>query len=131
MPRHPGTLLPLILALVPLAGCGGGESDAIPAQNRTIGVKLSEYRITPGRIVAPAGKLRLIARNEGILTHNVVVQRVPDDPGEEPEALGRTDTLHPGERAETEITLKPGTYRMVCTLGNHDDLGQYGTLIVR
>ena len=27
--------------------------------------------------------------------------------------------------------LQPGTYRLVCTIANHDDLGQYGTLKVQ
>ena len=26
--------------------------------------------------------------------------------------------------------LKPGKYRLTCTIGNHDDLGQYGELKV-
>ena len=39
--------------------------------------------------------------------------------------------MHPGERVETEFTIRPGTYRLVCTIANHDDLGQIGTLIVR
>ena len=29
------------------------------------------------------------------------------------------------------MTLKRGTYRMVCTIANHDDLGMYGSLVVR
>ena len=26
--------------------------------------------------------------------------------------------------------LRPGEYELVCTLTNHDDLGQWGTLVV-
>jgi hypothetical protein len=29
------------------------------------------------------------------------------------------------------VRLNPGTYRMRCSLANHDDLGMYGTLLVR
>ena len=40
------------------------------------------------------------------------------------------DTMQPGETGEPiKVTLTPGTYRLVCTIANHDDLGQYGTLV--
>ena len=40
--------------------------------------------------------------------------------------------MQPGERAEAiKVTLLPGEYRLVCTIANHDDLGQYGTLKVQ
>jgi uncharacterized cupredoxin-like copper-binding protein len=41
-----------------------------------------------------------------------------------------TRTLFSGETAETTVTLKPGKYRLVCTIANHDNLGQYGELKV-
>jgi hypothetical protein len=28
------------------------------------------------------------------------------------------------------VTLKPGKYRLICTIANHDNLGQYGELKV-
>jgi hypothetical protein len=28
------------------------------------------------------------------------------------------------------VTLKPGKYRLVCTIANHDNLGQYAELKV-
>jgi len=28
------------------------------------------------------------------------------------------------------VTLKPGKYRLLCTIANHDNLGQYGELKV-
>ena len=40
--------------------------------------------------------------------------------------------MQPGETAPAiKIALQPGTYRLVCTIANHDDLGQYGTLVVK
>jgi plastocyanin len=129
LPRPLAALAALSLLAPLVAGCGGEK--AVPALNRTIGVKLDEYRITPENVTAPAGTLRIIARNRGRLTHNLVIQKASSDPQATPVELGRTATLHPGERDETSITLKPGTYRMVCTIGNHDDLGQFGTLVVR
>jgi uncharacterized cupredoxin-like copper-binding protein len=115
-------------AVLALAGCG--EDKPVTAQNRTVGVKLDEYRIVPEVVRAPAGALRVIARNRGRLTHNLKIQRIPNDPEERFEDLGGTDTLQPGERGEARIVLRPGRYRMACSIANHDELGQYGTLIV-
>lgn len=123
--------LPLAaFAVAALAGCGGGP-EPVPAQNRTIGVRLDEYRILPEAVTAPAGELRVIARNRGRLTHNLKIQRIPENPEGPYEDLGGTRTLQPGERGESRIVLAPGTYRMACSIANHDDLGQYGTLTVR
>ena len=124
-------VLPLVMgAAVALAGCG--ESAIEPVQNRTIGLRLDEYRIMPQRVSAPAGPLRLIIRNLGILTHNVAVETI-EPPGSDKaeEEIVRTETVHPGHRAEVSFTIGPGTYRLVCTIANHDDLGQTGTLYVK
>ena len=34
-------------------------------------------------------------------------------------------------RLNGTVVLKPGTYRLADTIANHENLGQYGTLIVR
>ena len=130
MPRAARVLPVLLGAAVILAGCD--DDPVVPVENRTIGLKVDEYRILPKRVSAPAGTLRLIIRNVGILTHNVTVETIPkvgsDDPVEE---IVRTATVHAGERAEASFTVEPGTYRLVCTIANHDDLGQTGDLIVK
>ena len=79
-----------------------------------------------------AGRVRLQAVNTGRLTHNLTVESFEHEEGEEPHLYGRTDTLHPGQRGSERapIYLKPGKYRLTCTIGNHDDLGQYGELKV-
>ena len=72
-------------------------------------------------------------RNTGRLTHNLAVQE-PDGPDGKPVDLpgGRTATMQPGETAEPiKLALAPGEYRLVCTIANHDDLGQYGVLKVQ
>jgi plastocyanin len=124
-------LLPVVLgAAIVLGGCG--EPAIEPVENRTIGLKLDEYRILPQRVSAPAGSLRLIIRNLGILTHNVAVETI-EPPGSDKDEVEivRTETVHPGQRAEVSFTIKPGTYRLVCTIANHDDLGQTGKLYVK
>jgi uncharacterized cupredoxin-like copper-binding protein len=121
----------LILGALTLAGCGDGPSYT-RVSDGVLKVDLDEYRLRPENIEVPAGTIHLEATNSGRLTHNLAIESLDREEGEEPTLYGRTDTLHPGQRgAERDpITLKPGKYRLVCTIGNHDDLGQYGELKV-
>lgn len=129
MPRRAATLLALALSTVVATGCGDGPTGA--ATDRTVSVTLDEYRIVPQTIRAPAGQLRVAARNDGLLTHNLVVETQPRSSAVRPRRLRQLRTLHHGERTARRVTLKPGTYRLVCTIANHETLGQYGTLIVK
>jgi len=121
----------LILGASVLAGCGGGPSY-VHAKDGVLRVTLDEYRIRPENIEVKAGRVHLEAHNTGRLTHNLVVESFQHEDGEEPKLYGRTDTLHPGQSGSEQrpITLKPGKYRLTCSIGNHDDLGQYGELKV-
>ena len=131
MPRRPGLLVALALAAVPaVAGCG--DDDPARAQGRILRVTLDEYRIMPQDARVAAGRLRITATNVGRLTHNLRVVRLDKDDREAPPTeLGGTGTAQPGETVSyTFEDLAPGRYRMVCTISNHDDLGQYGDLVV-
>jgi uncharacterized cupredoxin-like copper-binding protein len=115
-----------------LLGCGGAGPSYDHAQGNVIRVTLDEYRIRPENIQVHAGRVHLVATNDGRLTHNLAIESFEHEEGEEPTLYGRTDTLHPGEKGSEQapIVLKPGKYRLTCTIGNHDDLGQYGELKV-
>jgi uncharacterized cupredoxin-like copper-binding protein len=121
----------LLLGALTFAGCGGGPSYT-SARDGVVEVTLDEYRIRPENIEVPAGRIHIEATNTGRLTHNLAIESFDRKDGEEPTLYGRTDTLHPGEHGSEQapITLKPGKYRLTCTIGNHDDLGQYGELKV-
>ncbi len=131
MPRRRTTLLALAaLAAVPLSGCGS-DAPYVPASGRAVSLRLDEYRVLPQRVTVPAGRVRIIARNVGRLTHNIAVVQFDRPLGEDEEKqYARTPTAHPGEVVRTSVTLKPGKYRLVCTIANHDNLGQYGELKV-
>jgi plastocyanin len=131
MPRRRTTLLALAaLAAIPLSGCGG-DAPYVPASGRAVSLRLDEYRVLPQRVTVPAGRVRIIARNVGRLTHNIAVVQFDRPLGEDEEKqYARTPTAHPGEVVRTSVTLKPGKYRLVCTIANHDNLGQYGELKV-
>jgi uncharacterized cupredoxin-like copper-binding protein len=121
----------LLLGALTLAGCGDGQSYA-SAEGGVVRVTLDEYRIRPENIEVRAGTVHLEATNTGRLTHNLAIESFEHEEGEQPTLYGRTDTLHPGQSGTEQhpIFLRPGKYRLTCTIANHDDLGQYGELKV-
>jgi plastocyanin len=114
-----------------VAGCGG-EPAAVDVVGGTLRVQLDEFRIQPQTIRVKPGRIRLVAHNTGHLTHNLVVESITSDPKKQI-VYGTTDTAHPGETVHERepLILKPGRYRLACTIANHENLGQYGTLIVK
>jgi uncharacterized cupredoxin-like copper-binding protein len=128
MPRSPTAAALAAIALV-AGGCGG--DDVFRTQRPILNITLDEYRIVPQDIEVRAGRMKLVVRNTGRLTHNLVIQ-VPGGPDDKPMQIARVATMQPGQTADpVKVTLAPGEYRLVCTIANHDDLGQFGTLKVR
>jgi plastocyanin len=119
----------LAAAIVLATGC---SDDAPVRQDQpVVRVTLDEYAITPQDISVPSGRVELVARNIGRLTHNLQIEVPPKDPDAQTETLGETPTAQPGTTVDATVDLKPGTYLMRCSLANHDDLGMTGTLVVR
>ena len=112
-----------------LAGCG--DDDVFRTDRPILRMKLDEYRIVPQDIVAKPGRMKFVVRNTGRLTHNLVLQ-IPEGPDGKPVEIARVSTMQPGEIGEPiKVTLLRREYRLVCTIANHDDLGQYGKLDVQ
>ena len=130
-PRRATTLAAIaIAASTAAAGCGSDPPYA-PAAGHTVRLRLDEYRVLPQRVTVPAGRIEIVARNTGRLTHNVAVVQFDRPLGEDDEKqYARTPTAHPGDVVRTSVALRPGKYRLVCTIANHDNLGQYGELKV-
>jgi hypothetical protein len=121
----------LAAATIAVGGCG--ESKPVRTAQPVVRIALDEYRIIPQNISARPGRLKIDVRNVGRLTHNLAIQRPPRHVGDKPEDVpgGRVQSMQPGEvAAPIKVTLAPGTYRLVCTIANHDDLGQYGKLVI-
>jgi uncharacterized cupredoxin-like copper-binding protein len=89
-------------------------------------VTLDDYAIMPQDISVRAGRIRFVASNAGRLTHNLRIE----DPDDQADPLGGTETAQPGDTVRTTVELEPGTYRLRCSLANHDDLGMTGELTV-
>jgi hypothetical protein len=118
-----------------LAGCGlaggCGEGAALRVAGHRVAVTLEEYRILPQRLSVPAGRLTIVAHNQGVLTHNVAVERGNLDSAER-ENLADIRTLLPGHSGSVVTEpLAPGRYLLVSTVGNQAVLGMSATLVVR
>ncbi len=117
------------LAPLLLAGCGVTQTALVPGHTLTL--TLSEYRIVPQTASVPAGPLRIVACNRGILTHNVALQRGTLDSNERT-TLTDVPTLLPGRCGSVATQpLAPGRYLLASTVGNQAVLGVAATLIVR
>jgi plastocyanin len=118
-----------LLSAAALAGCGGDEEPPRRAvalgAGQDLRVKGDEYSFDPARVtVKGRGRLKIVLDNRGSLAHNLKVLR--DD-----RELGGTPTFPGGETRSGTVSLPRGSYRMVCTVGNHEELGMTGELEVR
>jgi plastocyanin len=119
-----------LAAVALMAGCGGDDDDG-PGRTvtvdsgATVQVTADEYSFDPERIVVErGGPLTIELRNDGDLAHNLRLRR--DD-----REVGGTPTF-PGGRTESgRVQLEPGSYQMLCTVGDHADLGMIGELEVK
>jgi plastocyanin len=116
--------------LLCLAGCGG-DDDEEPARsvtvnpNSTLEVTAAEYSFDPGRVVVRgAGPLTIRLRNDGDLAHNLRIERSGED-------IGGTPTFEGGQTQSGRVNLEHGNYEMICTVGDHAELGMTGELQVR
>jgi hypothetical protein len=128
--RSPAMLAAALLALA-AGGCG---ADPAPQNVRgsTVTLKLGEYTIRPQVVRVRIGPIDIVARDVGVLTHDVRVLGQPNDPRGPSFDYGGTPSAHPGDvvRTPAPILLAPGRYRLVDTIADHAALGTTGTLIV-
>lgn len=112
-----------------LAGCGAGQTVRVGGDE--LRVRLSEYRIQPQAVSVPAGRVRIVARNVGLLTHNLQLERGSLDSAERP-VLASIHTLLPGASGSVIAgPLAPGTYMLVSSVDDQTTLGMAATLTVR
>ncbi len=122
-------VVPLTLLLAVVAGCGGDDDEpgrTVTAQaGDTITVVADEYSFDPETIVlAGKGELTIELDNQGVLAHNVRVFDGGTD-------IGGTPTFVGGDARGGTVDVEPGGYDLVCTVGDHADLGMTGKLTVR
>ena len=113
-----------------LAGCGGDDDDepgrtATVDAGATVDVTAREYSFDPETIVVEGGgALTIRLDNAGDLAHNLRLRRDDRD-------AGGTPTFEGGRTESGSVQVEPGTYEMLCTVGDHAELGMTGELQVK
>jgi plastocyanin len=116
--------------LLYLVGCGGNDDDGETRSltinpNSTLRVSGDEYSFDPNRVtVRGAGPITIRLRNTGDVAHNLRIERQGQD-------VGGTSTLPGGRSGSGRVNLEHGSYEMICTVGDHAELGMTGELRVR
>ncbi len=123
---------------------GLAVTAAPPAETATsaavVSVGLEEWKLVPERTVIPAGRLTFIVRNDGSMTHELVVLRsdrraraLPVKGGRAVEAgrLGRISQIASGASKRLTLKLPAGRYVLLCNLLGHYQAGQFAGLRVR
>jgi hypothetical protein len=119
----PPRTLPLLALLGVLPGCLS-EGPTTRSYSHALTVTLDEYFIRPQRLSAPGGRLQLRVVNHGRLGHTLRI-------------AGRTKvavaflSIPPGGSRTRSFHLRPGRYTMFDAIGNYEELGMRGSLIVR
>ncbi len=131
-PAAPGT------GAVPLPGAPGAPGPVAtptptatptatpaPLPSRT-GVDLKEWSIVSNYRTLKAGEVEFNATNLGEDDHNLTVSS-PDETVQ----YGQVDLPPDGETYPLRLTLAAGTYKLWCTLPDHEALGMHTTVTLR
>jgi len=115
-----------------LAGsCGGGEQPArgrslTAAADKGLRVVAREYSFDPATVVVTGGggTLDVTLDNRGSLAHDLRIVKGTKE-------LGGTPSFSGGRARTASVRLAPGSYRFLCTVGDHAQLGMRGRLEIR
>jgi uncharacterized cupredoxin-like copper-binding protein len=140
--------LPVVITFLALAvaGCGGQSSAATPSAAHTSAaaaaksVSMTEFKFRPKTLSAKPGKVRLTAKNNGHVSHELIVIRTNKAPNKlrthgsrasEAGSIGEIAEQKPGKSASHTFRLKRGRYVFICNVPGHYKAGMYGTIKVR
>jgi hypothetical protein len=115
--------LPLLALLIALPGCSS-EGPTTRARSHVLTVTLDEYLVRPQNLSAPGGRLTLTVVNRGRLGHTLRI-RAND------KVVLSFLSIAPGARRTRSFHLRRGRYTMFDAIGNYEELGMRGSLVVR
>ncbi len=101
-----------------------GSARAAAGAGSHLQVTEVEYRLLLSRGVVKAGPVSLETIDRGMDPHDVRLRAVTS------QGQIATPQLTPGQRWDRVVYLKPGVYRLWCTLPEHATLGMRATLRV-
>ncbi len=113
----------LLVSLV-AASCGGGggkPSGEQPSAGAAVTVSEKEWSITFSSAALKAGPLKLTIKNDGSIEHNFIIK----------EANVEVDSIQPGQSKQVTVTLKAGTYTVMCNIAGHAEAGMQTSIKVQ
>ena len=114
--------LPLLLVGLAFAGALPAQAAAPLARVQVVALEF-HYRLS--RVRVPAGPVRIELANFGQDEHDLTLQRVGGT------KVYRLPKALPGQRQILNLRLKPGVYKLSCSLADHAARGMQATLRVR
>ncbi len=125
-----------------LVACSAAEDDTgVETEVATVAVTLADDSVTLDPAEVTAGPVRLVASNEGSMTHEIEIL-AGADPGVELvvksqvaiteglELVDEVEDIVPGATGELTVDLEPGTYLVMCNLPGHYAAGMSAYLTV-
>jgi uncharacterized cupredoxin-like copper-binding protein len=104
------------------------DEEAVPltstAPVQALDVVASDFKFEPRALTIGAGPASFTIRNQGVIDHDYVIW---DD---RRQVLAGSEVLGPGRTGTFDATLSAGTYRVVCTVPGHLEVGMVGELVV-
>jgi uncharacterized cupredoxin-like copper-binding protein len=102
----------------------GAKPSGQPAAGGVVAVRESEYSIElPAGSTLPSGRTRFEVTNAGKIEHDLAVQG--------PGVQKKTPLIAAGSKATLEVALKPGSYKLICTVPGHEQLGMKTQVTVK
>jgi hypothetical protein len=106
-------------------GCAGAMPAQAAAPLARVQVVALEFHYRLSRVRIPAGPARIELVNFGQDEHDLRIQRVGGT------AVYQLPKVLPGERRILSVRLKPGLYRLSCSIADHAARGMHAQLRVR
>ncbi len=113
----------LLIVLVGFSFAGAMPAQAAAPLSRVQVVAL-EFHYRLSRVRIPAGRVRIELVNFGQDEHDLTLQRVGGA------TVYQLPTALPGNRQIINLRLKPGVYRLSCSLADHASRGMQSRLRV-
>jgi uncharacterized cupredoxin-like copper-binding protein len=136
-----GRLLVVVVSMIVAAGCSASGRVA-GARETVVRVNARDFHLTITPKHVQAGNVRLVVRNHGPDTHELVVvrsrSRIPlrrDGLTVDEEALSSlivasVEGTGPGSVKQVRVHLAPGRYELFCNMAGHFMAGMHGELVV-
>jgi uncharacterized cupredoxin-like copper-binding protein len=136
-----GRLLVVVLSMIVAAGCSASGRMA-GARETVVRVNERDFQLTVTPNHVQAGNVRLVLRNHGPDTHELVVvrsrSRLPlrrdgltvDEQTLSSVTAASVDGTGPGSAGQVRVHLAPGRYELFCNMAGHFMAGMHSELVV-